>query len=105
METEKIEIQRIKRGRPKIIENFNRNNCNKLYYENNKEKFSGDYHCKTCNVICSKSNKSYHNKSKMHLRILELTNSGEPITDNEYIKTLLCTPGAVIIKIPLKEII
>ena len=39
----------------------------------------------------------------MHLRILELTNSGEPITDNEYIKTLLSTPGAVIIKIPLKE--
>ena len=46
-----IEIKRVKLGRPKSIEPFNKKEYFKEYYEKNKEKYVGDYHCKVCNVI------------------------------------------------------
>jgi len=44
----------------------------RLYYKNNKEKFIGDYHCITCNILCAIGNKSRHNKSFFHLDNLKV---------------------------------
>ena len=60
-------IPKIKRGRPKLILEFNRKEYNKEYYLKNKEKYIGDYHCVSCNLICSLSNKTRHRRSKIHL--------------------------------------
>ena len=61
-------IPQIKRGRPPKLENFDRKSYNKSYYENNKENTKGTYFCSVCCVRCSKSNKSRHNKSSLHLQ-------------------------------------
>ena len=59
-------IPRVKRGRPPALENFNRKEYNKKYYELNKEKTKGLYLCDVCNVYCSISNKSRHKKNPIH---------------------------------------
>jgi hypothetical protein len=59
--------QRVKIGRPKKYEIFDRETYNKQYYQNNKSKYMGDYLCPSCNLLCSLSNKSRHLKSKTHL--------------------------------------
>ena len=53
----------IKRGRPKTVKISNED-YHKQYYEKNKEKYikKGQYFCSKCNVYCSMSNKSKHNK-------------------------------------------
>ncbi len=61
-------IPRIKRGRPKKEVEFDRATYNKNYYQMNKEKYTGDYYCPICGVLCSKANKSTHNKSKRHMK-------------------------------------
>ena len=67
MDATDIQIPRVKRGRRVIHENFDRKEYNKKYYENNKDKHTGDYHCTTCNVLCSFSNKTRHKRSQIHL--------------------------------------
>ena len=64
METE---IKFIKRGRPPIYTNFDRKEYNKQYYEMNKEKHKGFIICQVCHVYCSKSNKTRHCNSKLHI--------------------------------------
>ena len=63
------EIAKIKRGRPKTVE-VDKKTYQKLYYENNKEKTTGDILCESCRVMHSKANKSRHLKSKFHLERL-----------------------------------
>ena len=66
METMNNEINNeipMKRGRPKTIKLSNEE-YHKQYYEKNKEKYikKGQYFCSKCDVYCSMSNKSKHNK-------------------------------------------
>ena len=66
METMNNEINNeipMKRGRPKTIKLSNEE-YHKQYYEKNKEKYikRGQYFCSKCDVYCSMSNKSKHNK-------------------------------------------
>ena len=67
-------IKRVKLGRPRS--NFmtpeERKEYRREYYENNKDKYMGDFLCVHCNVIISKSNKSRHSNSKIHLYNKEL---------------------------------
>jgi hypothetical protein len=72
MEISNIEKPKLKRGRPfqEIHKDFDRKEYNKNYYENNKEKYTGEYHCLICNIYCSISNKTRHNNSKTHNKIL-----------------------------------
>ena len=66
-----IEIPKVKRGRPKKLEGFNMKDYMKEYYKKNIEKTKGDIICTTCNVMHSKSNKTRHLKSKLHLEKLK----------------------------------
>ena len=66
METMNNEINNeipMKRGRPKTVKLSNEE-YHKQYYEKNKEKYikRGQYFCSKCDVYCSMSNKSKHNK-------------------------------------------
>ena len=58
-------VERVRVGRPKTI-TTDKKTYFKEYYEKNKEKTSGDFLCPICNLLCSKSNKSRHNK-RYHL--------------------------------------
>ena len=78
----------IKRGRPPKLENFDRKAYNKSYYEKNKENTKGTYFCNVCNVICSKSNKSRHNKGSLHQSCCETTLCDIPPPVDEFIKEL-----------------
>ncbi len=74
-ESEIVEISekpKLKRGRPFALvkKEFNRIEYNKNYYENNKEKYIGEYHCLACDIYCSISNKTRHIRSKTHNKIL-----------------------------------
>jgi len=74
------EPQRIKKGRPRTLgiiieDNYCVKDYNKSYYEMvYKEKMKGEYVCEICNVICSKANRSRHNKSKLHLNNMDIIN-------------------------------
>ena len=87
-------IPKIKRGRPPKLENFDRKNYNKCYYENNKENTKGTYFCTVCCVRCSKSNKSRHNKGALHLSNLNTDKKIEkfltlPPLSDEFIKEII----------------
>ena len=60
----------IPRGRPKKYD-LTKEEYNIMYYRNNKEKSKGNCICEICQLMISKSNKSRHHKSKIHLKNLE----------------------------------
>jgi hypothetical protein len=78
MESEKniqeVIIKRVKIGRPKNPElsEEDRKNYRKNYYEKNKDKYMGDFLCVHCQCIISKSNKTRHNATKIHILNIEL---------------------------------
>ena len=70
-EIEEIVYPQIPRGRPKKYEDLTKEEYNKMYYKDNKEKTKGNCICEICKLMISKSNKSRHHKSKIHLQNLE----------------------------------
>ena len=70
-ETEEIIYPAIPRGRPKKYEDLTKEEYNKMYYKNNKQNTKGNCICEICKFMVSKSNKSRHHKSKIHLQNLE----------------------------------
>ena len=55
--------ERVPRGRPRSVDIIDKAEYQKQYYLNNKEKYTGDYTCVHCNLLCSYSNKSRHMKT------------------------------------------
>ena len=60
---EKEVKERVPRGRPRSVDIIDKAEYQKQYYLNNKEKYTGDYTCVHCNLLCSYSNKSRHMKT------------------------------------------
>ena len=60
---EKEVKERVPRGRPRSVDIIDKAEYQKQYYLNNKEKYTGDYTCIHCNLLCSYSNKSRHMKT------------------------------------------
>jgi hypothetical protein len=60
---EKEVKERVPRGRPRSVDIIDKVEYQKQYYQNNKEKYTGDYTCIHCNLLCSYSNKSRHIKT------------------------------------------
>ena len=64
------DIKITKRGRPRTVNITDMRIYQKEYYEMNKEKTQGHYLCEKCGYLCSKANKSRHNKT-YHFEIIK----------------------------------
>ena len=64
------DVKIVKRGRPRTVDIIDMKEYQKLYYEHNKEKTQGNYLCDKCGYLCSKANKSRHNKT-YHCEIIK----------------------------------
>jgi rubrerythrin len=64
------DVKKTKRGRPRTVNIMDIKEYQKLYYEHNKEKTQGHYLCDKCGYLCSKANKSRHNKT-YHCEIIK----------------------------------
>jgi len=80
---EEIIYPTIPRGRPKKYEDLTKEQYNKMYYKNNKQNTKGNCICEICKFMVSKSNKSRHHKSKIHLQ--NAGNQGSPATPPFYL--------------------
>jgi hypothetical protein len=64
-------VKRIPRGRPRNFEYKTKKEYHKAYYILHKHKWNMDYQCPSCELVCSYINKSRHEKSSYHLRMVE----------------------------------